>query len=447
MAFRDVFVVAQDPFWFDGAVFDYWLHGLSIDEALGERRKAFGIEGSDLMGGVGVGTAPHSTFDAYHFGNLLSLIKLDTAHLYHVFELLELQLYSPQSFLSFSTLQIRASERRTILRKFYSLDPPVVREVLKTSKPLSIKQKAILQIVRATGVRHQSVQRQVENIRRMCRWLDTDDASQPQTQRQALAQLSELFGDTLGGRYYRINFIISNKIEVFAKRTSHLTFLQVDEVVSHFLSSFTPTADSYLDPVHLDAVKTLHSFFKNVRNAEEFRQQLRRDWLRISAVPQPAASAPQPTAGVPSVATTVGTSQLGAHPLRVEASRQMNSALVKGLLQLIATLQSPTHLTKLFSMLTEFADRIKAIEPSHQDLQGFIEAAKAAFTRLTDARRGPAPSDDSPSHPIAEPHVEATFVKCCDFIGSGSVSTDVGRPAMRSQPLPVPSATLPVDRC
>eukprot|EP00922_Rhytidocystis_sp_ex-Travisia-forbesii_P018375 GHVS01027298.1.p1 GENE.GHVS01027298.1~~GHVS01027298.1.p1 ORF type:complete len:169 (+),score=32.28 GHVS01027298.1:2-508(+) len=110
---REVYFVSQDPFWFDRVVFELWLQGLSVQEALAHRLNRVHISEQQ---------------------QLLPLLQIDTAHNYHVFDLLEGSLRRPEGFLTFSPLQIRTNERKEILRGYYSLQSTIAREVAKVGR-------------------------------------------------------------------------------------------------------------------------------------------------------------------------------------------------------------------------------------------------------------------------------------------------------------------------
>eukprot|EP00922_Rhytidocystis_sp_ex-Travisia-forbesii_P018385 GHVS01027310.1.p1 GENE.GHVS01027310.1~~GHVS01027310.1.p1 ORF type:complete len:273 (+),score=25.52 GHVS01027310.1:2-820(+) len=248
---REVYFVSQDPFWFDRVVFELWLQGLSVQEALAHRLNRVHISEQQ---------------------QLLPLLQIDTAHNYHVFDLLEGSLRRPEGFLTFSPLQIRTNERKEILRGYYSLQSTIAREVAKVGRSANHR-IVIKMLVQKTNLRVGAVRRQVENIYRTYQRLRVQEDTEK--------QLEEALGSDMASLYIRISFILHHKIDIKSKRCANLTFKSTDSVLFELYKAH-PTLQNGIDiPQSLmDIARAVNTTFSRSTHFDTWRYRLLSDGVQ-----------------------------------------------------------------------------------------------------------------------------------------------------------------------
>ena len=273
---RDFFLITEDPFAVDLNTLDLWVEGLSVREAT-ERRWRDVVQSPAL---AVTGSLAHHGSTAADRENCMALLAQDCAQQYEAFEFLEESLTDPIHFVDFCPVQLTRAVRKIFVRKYYSLDDQIVREVLRQPHVLNMKlqgggdKKAMFevdQIARATEQRSMKVCRIVMNLQRVGRWIEhaatqrhgeAEDGAPYPGGRLRVPEM-EALQEPLCWRYRSLIFVLLAKFDFGSKLSKALQTEHIEDVAAILLAVGglpEPSDRSRLLPILLgDEVLTTYS--------------------------------------------------------------------------------------------------------------------------------------------------------------------------------------------
>ncbi|CAE8592729.1 unnamed protein product, partial [Polarella glacialis] len=259
---REFFLITEDPFAVDLRTLDLWIEGYTVREAAELRwSRDFAGPSGTASGGGPLG-ALASRSEASRLGQFMKLLQQDCAQQYEAFEFLEEALADPVHFLEFCPVQMDSAARMAFVDRFYSLDGPVLRELLRHPNLLNIRlqgggdRKAIAEvdeIARASGERSLKVSRILMNLQRACRWVEQAadkrigvgsivscsieaGSSVYPWSRLGVSGLDAL-GETLCWRYRSLAFVLLCRFNLSTKVTGLLRSEHVEDVAAVLLAA------------------------------------------------------------------------------------------------------------------------------------------------------------------------------------------------------------------
>lgn len=247
---RDFFLITEDPFAVDLGTLDLWVEGYSVHEATDVRWRD--IEESALAVAGGLAHGRVKTNQELN-EDCLALLSQDCAQQYEAFEFLEEALADPIHFMEICPVQLPREVRQIFLRKYYSLDNQIVREILRQPSVLNIKlqgggdKKAMFeidQIARTTEQRSMKVARIVMNLQRVCRWLEhaacscsrPEEAEATYPAGRLLVPEMEALQEPLCWRYRSLSFLLLNKFDLNSKFSRSLQTEHIEDVAAILLA-------------------------------------------------------------------------------------------------------------------------------------------------------------------------------------------------------------------
>lgn len=296
---RDFFLITEDPFAVDLNTLDLWVEGLSVREAT-ERRWRDTNSQSPLQV---TGSLAHQGSSSER-ENGMALLAQDCAQQYEAFEFLEEALTDPIHFIDFCPVQLTRAVRKVFVRKYYSLDNHIVREILRQPHILNVKLQGggdrramfeVDQIARASEQRSMKVCRIIMNLQRVGRWIEHA------TQRHGEDEIPypggrlhvpemEALQEPLCWRYRSLIFVLLAKFDLSSKLSKTLQTEHIEDVAAILLAIGglpEPTDRSRLLPIlRGDEVLTTYSAASTLRqsvldgNVREQLQQLDKHVLR-----------------------------------------------------------------------------------------------------------------------------------------------------------------------
>lgn len=195
MSFVDVFVGNYTIIDFD--LYDLWLRGLSVNEAV------------IVLQRKGVLQSTGASVD-----ELVS----DTKDNFLLFASLEQHLKCPQQFGEQTLMQIDPDTQKMLIERYYQFDDAMIREIL--GKKLSSRNRKDLDDVNEkTKVPLRSCRRQFDNVKRVFRTVEDMMGSLVKNIRTHY-----LVSEELANNYATVVFMANHRFETGKKKVSHLTF-------------------------------------------------------------------------------------------------------------------------------------------------------------------------------------------------------------------------------
>lgn len=236
MSFVDVFVGNFTIIDFD--LYDLWLRGLSVNEAVAVLQRKGVLQSS----GAGI-------------DELVS----DTKDNFRLFGSLEQHLKCPPQFGEQHLLQIDQDTQKMLIEKYYQFDDAVIREIL--GKKLSSRNRKDLDDVNEkTKVPLRSCRRQFDNVKRVFRTVEDMMGSLVKN-----IKTHYLLSEELANNYATVVFMANHRFETGKKKVSHLTFDDYSYCAVLMIANWSYSAvecDSHQDQdVDLD-----RNFLQNLRD-------------------------------------------------------------------------------------------------------------------------------------------------------------------------------------
>ncbi|CAH0766484.1 unnamed protein product [Bemisia tabaci] len=220
----------------DPMIFKLWLNGKSSSEAVEilQKQKFAEID---------------TPFD---------LLLSDIHNHYQTYDLMEKHLHHPKHLENQLAFQIEPQTRSFLIKSYFSLDDPVVREIL--NKRISSRHRKDLdEVSDKTGVPLRSCRRQFENIKRIYK-INEDLRGSITKNICSLFLLPEDLGRTYG----TIVFLGRMKFELGKRKLQHVSFAELENCVTVIMKYWTysePNTEYYddtlLDREFLDDLKDI----------------------------------------------------------------------------------------------------------------------------------------------------------------------------------------------
>uniref|UniRef100_A0A6A7FSD2 Acidic fibroblast growth factor intracellular-binding protein-like n=2 Tax=Hirondellea gigas TaxID=1518452 RepID=A0A6A7FSD2_9CRUS len=209
----------------DENVYDLWLRGLSVVEAVTELLKTPEVQ---EWGAI---IPPHT--------DLTKIVAMDTNDHYRIFYELEKVLMSPQKLSHHCTHQISVQHQKILIERFYALDDCVAREIV--GKKLSGRNRKDLDdVADKTGVLLRSCRRQFDNIKRVFKQVEETSGSLV-----TAIQSHFLLTDQLSRKYAAIVFLLLNRFETSKRKLNYVTFEDLYNcafaIIDHWSNPVTAT--------------------------------------------------------------------------------------------------------------------------------------------------------------------------------------------------------------
>ncbi|KAL5256450.1 hypothetical protein ACHWQZ_G011629 [Mnemiopsis leidyi] len=237
----DIMSCVSDPLLIEEDVFNLWLAGLTVDQAVDKRYKK---------------DSSCSSFDR-------TIVALDTEDQYQTFSLLEPLLRKPPALASSPVVNMPFITD-TLLQQYYSLDAVVARELVGRGQKMTAKLRKDLDIISdKTGIPMKSCLRQYDNIKRIYKEVDEKEGKVSQN-------IQRYYGlsPPLCQQYAAIIYIVDNRIDVAPRKIPNLTYTALVKCVVVLMSEWCPTSEGSSDmDIDRAFLKELHSLKDRVSDS------------------------------------------------------------------------------------------------------------------------------------------------------------------------------------
>eukprot|EP00742_Colponemidia_sp_Colp-10_P004955 GILJ01005293.1.p1 GENE.GILJ01005293.1~~GILJ01005293.1.p1 ORF type:complete len:407 (-),score=70.69 GILJ01005293.1:159-1352(-) len=325
-------VLLCEPFSLESTVFELWFTGFTVEEAVSQRLEEV-FESDENV-----------TYSDEDRVRLLSLFQRDTSDSFRTFGILEDLLCDPPKLLSYPVFQISFQARRFMIERYYGFETSVFRELI--GKKLNAKTRKDLEDVsKKTGVRLPSCKRQFDNLKTISQAVE--DLPGPVVENiQRLFLLSK----DLAGKYARVVFLCTHRMETSKKKLSMLSYDDFDFFASLLLLHWTEPNSAKtgldLDPVFVEDLKTVKQCLTNNRGTiEEYRHLFKSSFKKNNL-----------TKFTPLLKTLVG---------------------------IAASIQKAKEVSSFFINLVDYAEKLKSADMSHEEVNLFFDLLIDTFDRLS----------------------------------------------------------------
>ncbi|KJE93598.1 fibroblast growth factor intracellular binding protein [Capsaspora owczarzaki ATCC 30864] len=381
-------VLVSDPVLLNAGVFNLWLQGDTMDQALKSR---YTLEISTQL--------------------TTAVIVSDTADQYQLFAILEHYLHNPRYLASQSIVPLAPSLQQTLLDRYYSFDDAVVRELL--GKKLSARvRKDLDDVSEKADVSLQNCRRQFDNIKRISRAVEDADGGLEEN-----IQANFLLSPETTRKYARIVFLCGNRFETNKKKLSPLTFSDFMQFAAVMMENWTvkgaPPGED-LDPNFLRDLRELRGVLTNDKDVlVEQRRFVQQDMIQgnatLSATVTETSSSLTALGGLsnrslPGVG--LGGSQSNLAPASVVASpwarmgveersalfeRKMFplfKTLLRNLFAIASGLSQSKELRDIFiDLLEKFVEPCREADWTVAELEAFLSSTMRSFDHLETVSR------------------------------------------------------------
>ncbi|KAF8820265.1 hypothetical protein IE077_000532 [Cardiosporidium cionae] len=266
---------------------------------------------------------------------------------FYTFEFLEPFLVNPFMFLQETIIQMKLSDRIFIIQSYHEIQVGFLRELWKLrKKAFTLSLRRILTIASSCGIPVISLHRQLENLKRVYKWISTPSSSATfvsilaeksntgvisQSEEIRSFSFAHIIGYSLYRRYFQICWIFQHKISCATKRLLHLQWTHIEALVELLLIKLNfETLDI---PMHVIRYsKELQDLYKKVKPFEDLKQNF------LTAIRS---------------ADSNGTAQRFSRYV----DNQRTFSLLKTLLDFIFCFSSPKKFSKVFLFLLDISER------------------------------------------------------------------------------------------
>ncbi|CEO98429.1 Acidic fibroblast growth factor binding (FIBP) [Plasmodiophora brassicae] len=333
------------PVRIDYTLYDIWIDGYSVDAAIASSLHEYGLE---LKGA-----------DECH--RLRHCIRCDVQDQYNVFELFVPLLDRPGNFRSsFPLLELDAETLSHMVESYYSVDTDLCREIVGRKLTRHNFRKELEMLAERTHIQLPSVQRQIENLRRISRVLGEDDREERGINLVEEIRSQFLLSSALAVKLARLIFLARYRFETLKKKLRPANLSDLLNVAGIIMDKWTVPKTHDLDHEFISDLRHLKVTLSNNKDLMDvYRLQVEQQLREI-------------------IESGRGNTDLLKMSTRI-------SAIVKVLCVIGSALNRPKTLRNLFLDITEqIVHPLCRLIVAQNDVQIFFEALADAFPLSAD---------------------------------------------------------------